>query len=872
MTDYSSHNPVLYALYANSFGSDKIYFPNNLDDPQKKYSILSEIIDGIYGELNRGNVHFISEEFRAKALSVFLQYSGKPDKYADALKQLKDLPVARTANELEVLKKERDAAIEGNPNLFNQGKGHKKYISIGHIKTDAMKNKFVDRADYVEKALQLVTLENTAKREKGLRTAKKIEAHYATDSINSQEFKDDTTELTAEFTSEGLEYPEALKEYITGRGEESVPVATTATDTPSVPDAQVVEESSAAESSSGEEPGPPMIVADAIAKATSTSNKIQRAVQTKKVESIIIDNTALYDNDQILKIDGDRAEKLDRVWAVVREILTDEIRVSSVFKEKVRKYYNGLNTGGQNANKKTFNAFMELEPDDDYYDAFAINARAKFYEGHVDPQAQLDETLDESMIGEEIPEEEANAEQVSEQDEPPVFDEAPEEELPVIQAQQTDEERRREIEAANRDLIDELTTEQQARLFAAPVRVLENWVAARRYAIEAQVQGNVDHDEADNGADDGFFGLRNNYINAILLSQQYDFQDFIRVRDLLRGQPEAVYTAALERIRARPNQAIAFDQQFLNEVLQQQNDAGNIVEGAAPQPAGAPAADVDNEAYAGLGALFYEYPRPPDPEPLVENKPQASGAQPITGTGADSEKLIYRARVHPDVIEIFFGQASFPAWDPDLEKKLMSMELSEARRVEIMDDVIAEYGKKIFIKQRKGSSKEELNELVQLQFCVMRNLQRGPRASTASIKVADLVRMQALAAGSGAPNVPATNPPPAQGPLGPEAQQVANIQAAGLAPQGTGVPPKPMITEARGEITNAQVQSFSEAKFISDYSKMQMAKNLNSGVPLQYPNPVPKVFNNQTPQTVNHPGRSAGLGRRRVGEFSAGKF
>jgi hypothetical protein len=823
-------------LYANSLGTEKFYVPDV--NKSNRYKALGDVIEIITQAISEGKIKFVSDEFKAKALSLFIEATDQK-KYSPFYAKLKDLPVPQTPDEKEEfdreVKKYKDLAEKRFINGPSKKSPVKEYPNLSKYEAE---EKFTPRVEYVNKALALLSKPKTQRL--SITKVKELES-----AIKQKKFDDESSQeiMTALY-----------EDYDENFGEEEVPIAKSAIDTPSVPDAKVVDpEREAIVKSLINDFGFPTAATDrfkdlsidGLRKILNDKQKIKREVASlvdDNSEELGLTDTQIEVYKTLSLKDADDALEVHREAAAARKRkILDKLRDEFNFSQ------DDLNALFQRDSLKELEEVLKKTEEQ----ATLLEAATT----QQFPPSLGSPTVEPSTFEEE---------------EELVF--PPVEEQPVIEALETEEERRREIEAGNRDLIDELTPDERATLFKAPVRVLENWIAARRYAIAAEVQGNVDHDEADNGADDGFFGLRNNYINAILLSQQYDFNDFLRIRDLLKGQPVAVYDAALQRIRARPNQAIAFDQQFLNEVLQQQNDAGNIVEGAAPQPAGAPAADVDNEAYAGLGALFYEYPRPPDPEPLVENKPQASGAQPITGTGADSEKLIYRARVHPDVIEIFFGQASFPAWDPDLEKKLMSMELSEARRVEIMDDVIAEYGKKIFIKQRKGSSKEELNELVQLQFCVMRNLQRGPRASTASIKVADLVRMQALAAGSGAPNVPATNPPPAQGPLGPEAQQVANIQAAGLAPQGTGVPPKPMITEARGEITNAQVQSFSEAKFISDYSKMQMAKNLNSGVPLQYPNPVPKVFNNQTPQTVNHPGRSAGLGRRRVGEFSAGKF
>ncbi len=102
-------------------------------------------------------------------------------------------------------------------------------------------------------------------------------------------------------------------------------------------------------------------------------------------------------------------------------------------------------------------------------------------------------------------------------------------------------------------------------------------------------------------------------------------------------------------------------------------------------------------------------------------------------------------RYHPVSLTLYFGDKNAPVWDPDLQEHILDLNLSKAEIEWMSNAVIEDYGKKIFVKERKSSTKEELNELVQLQFCVMRNLQRGPRYATASVKLSDL---QNLASGA----------------------------------------------------------------------------------------------------------------------------
>ena len=425
-------------------------------------------------------------------------------------------------------------------------------------------------------------------------------------------------------------------------------------------------------------------------------------------------------------------------------------------------------------------------------------------------------------------------------------------------------EERRELLRQYEAIIKDLPEEVQNKLATLTIEKLTTWLALKENALAAQAQGNVDHDEADNNANDGLYGLRNNFLDIMLTSQQYEFQDFKNLEDLLKNQPPAVVNAALEKIRSKPNLSLAFNQDFLAEVIAGQDEAGNLLEepgvAAGPEVAVEPGvAGPEGVEELGFGGMFEEQPK-------TEAKVQkVEGSTPVIGSGSDSEKLVYKQRVHPDVLDIFFGNSSYPDWDPELENKIMSMNIPEARRIEIMDDIIQEYGKKIFIKSRKGSSKEELNELCQLQFTVMRNLQRGSRAKTANIKVSDLVKMQSLASGNTVP-LETNKDETVQIVPGVSQQEIQaglNLKAA----------PKPQIIEGRGtEVTAAQVQTFNESKFIQDYSKLQHLKNLQKGPALQYPNGPPTIYPAHTPKTLNAPGRGAGVKTKFRGFLDAGKF
>jgi len=411
-----------------------------------------------------------------------------------------------------------------------------------------------------------------------------------------------------------------------------------------------------------------------------------------------------------------------------------------------------------------------------------------------------------------------------EEEEGPVIKE--EEEGPVIEQQQPDDEEKRELLLQIATVFPDLSENTKNLLSKASLRRIKEWYDYKTNLVSADNNVNVFLDEEDDNTDDGMFGLRNNFTDSTILLN-YNFEDFLALEKILEGQPKEVYENALKKILANPNEKLVFNEEFLTDVLQNQQTEETIF------------ANTNSD-------------QPDQPENVqTESNPEVSTAQPIVGTGADTEKLPYLKRYHTNSIQLYFNNSSYPSWDKTLEQNVMSMEISEAERIEIMEDIIAEYGKKIFIKARKSSTKEELNELIQLQFCVMRNLQLGPRSQTANVKLADLQKLQILA----------NKPQQDQNPQQQNPQQ--NIQEA----------PKPQIIEPLSEVNSAQVQTFNEAKFIDDYSKMQMQKNLSNGPKLQYPNSAPKIYNEKTPKTVNYNGPPSGLdSKKKVVGFSSSKF
>lgn len=111
----------------------------------------------------------------------------------------------------------------------------------------------------------------------------------------------------------------------------------------------------------------------------------------------------------------------------------------------------------------------------------------------------------------------------------------------------------------------------------------------------------------------------------------------------------------------------------------------------------------------------------PEQLPVPEEK-----VIPESTTGG-SATLPFKERYHTFSLKEYFEDSVYPKWDLTLEKNTMSSDLSESRRIKIMDDIIKNYGEVLFIEKRFGSTVEEFTELIELQTCLLRNCDLGGR-------------------------------------------------------------------------------------------------------------------------------------------------
>jgi len=128
-----------------------------------------------------------------------------------------------------------------------------------------------------------------------------------------------------------------------------------------------------------------------------------------------------------------------------------------------------------------------------------------------------------------------------------------------------------------------------------------------------------------------------------------------------------------------------------------------------------------------------------------------------TGAQLQQEKII-PASYHKASVKLYLGSSETPMWDLELLNNVMTLDADKMTISRMMADIIANYGSKIFVYKAKSSTKEELNELIQLQFCIMRNLHRGTRVKTAEVPISSLLQFGAKLGSQQAPIKIGQNP------------------------------------------------------------------------------------------------------------------
>lgn len=121
----------------------------------------------------------------------------------------------------------------------------------------------------------------------------------------------------------------------------------------------------------------------------------------------------------------------------------------------------------------------------------------------------------------------------------------------------------------------------------------------------------------------------------------------------------------------------------------------------------------------------------------------------------------FKDRYHPVTLEIFFKNASNPSWDKALEARINNLKIDELVRISMMNGIIEEFGKQIYVTERKGSTLEELNELIQMQYFV----EKLAQSDIVGVKLSQLIKIDKIANGADVTGTSSTVVPNAITPL-----------------------------------------------------------------------------------------------------------
>ncbi len=150
-------------------------------------------------------------------------------------------------------------------------------------------------------------------------------------------------------------------------------------------------------------------------------------------------------------------------------------------------------------------------------------------------------------------------------------------------------------------------------------------------------------------------------------------------------------------------------------------------------------------------------PGPADEPPPPQPQPSDPALQPsITPTGG-SQAVVGPAvkNKHPPkyhlipLLLIFGSNDSTIQWDTELEANIFNSKLSAKERISYMELIIVTHGDLMLVTNRLSDTFEELNELMQMKFSIIRLLQRGERSKTAMVPISSLVNFASKIGGSG---------------------------------------------------------------------------------------------------------------------------
>jgi hypothetical protein len=143
------------------------------------------------------------------------------------------------------------------------------------------------------------------------------------------------------------------------------------------------------------------------------------------------------------------------------------------------------------------------------------------------------------------------------------------------------------------------------------------------------------------------------------------------------------------------------------------------------------------------------------PSAVVTNVPASNADYAVNSL--DDRSVVKYCKIQ---IAMYFGSVEDPQWDTELKSSIYANIPSVEERILAMDSIINTYKPQLFIEKRKTDSVDEFHELMQLQFCLLRNLQRGSRTKSAMVPISSLISFaQKLNPSASAPPAAPANDP-----------------------------------------------------------------------------------------------------------------
>lgn len=184
----------------------------------------------------------------------------------------------------------------------------------------------------------------------------------------------------------------------------------------------------------------------------------------------------------------------------------------------------------------------------------------------------------------------------------------------------------------------------------------------------------------------------------------------------------------------------------------------------------------------------------------------------------------FKPKYHVDSIELFFGDAEKPAWDLQLERSITELTWGKEGFNRAMDGLILKHSMDFFIWERKSDgTQEEFNEICQVYFCFLRQLQRGSRAPTANVPLSSLIgfgnKLAQAAGGFGEASLTTGGGRSVQnGPFSGASPYTATKSKPGDKPSGpfAGVSPYTVDKKAKSSVKNTAMLEAQQLSRISE--------------------------------------------------------